>query len=138
MSSKLIWAQKGRHKYDTDIDTYIYLYELAGERMMPTKQQSNPGLRNFFAIKENFPDSYRFLSTQKIHSVKSSNETLQHPAVTIFLNSYGYANACDFNTPWPLAATSPGSKGDATVTELNWQWAVEPLRISWLTWLWLV
>ena len=51
----------------------------------------------------------------------------------MFLNSY--ANACDFNTTWPLAATSPGSKGYATVTELNWQWAVEPLRISWLTWL---
>ena len=37
------------------------------------------------------------------------------------------------NIPWPLAATSPGAKRYATVTELNWQRAVEPLRISRLT-----
>ena len=68
--------------------------------MMPTKQQSKPGSRNFFAIKDNFHDFNRLLSTPK-HSqcqdVKSSNETFQHPVLTIFLNSY--ANAFDFNTP---------------------------------------
>ena len=57
--------------------------------MMPTKQQSKPGSRNFFAIKDNFHDFNRLLSTPK-HSqcqdVKSSNETFQHPVLTIFID----------------------------------------------------
>ena len=68
-----------------------------------------------------------FGHTKHSHSLSSVMSFVQHPTLTMLLNF----QACDFDTPWPLAATLPWSIDHAPL--MDWKWAVEPLRIYWLT-----